>query len=171
MLKKENAHRVSKRNYRNGSSQRIYHFYCLECNKELNVQISAFKRHSGKCQRCSQLGEPYFFIYNELKNHRNKKVEFNISFEDFKKIIENNFCHYCSKELHYNKHSRQWGKNLSRAHQLDRKNNSKGYILNNVVPCCWTCNRLKSNEFTYEEFLLLSPILKQIQLKRRCEIQ
>lgn len=52
------------------------------------------------------------FIYQELKNHRNKKVEFNLTFEDFLTIIKDNFCHYCGKELIYNKHSKNWGKNL-----------------------------------------------------------
>jgi len=28
---------------------------------------------------------------------------------------------------------------------LDRIDSSMGYVLNNVVPCCWTCNQAKSN--------------------------
>jgi hypothetical protein len=35
---------------------------------------------------------------------------------------------------------------------LDRIDNSKGYTLNNVVPCCWICNYMK-NSRTKEEFL------------------
>jgi transcription elongation factor Elf1 len=166
MLLKENSLRKEKVTT-NKSSYYVYYFTCLECNKEIKAQTSQLKRHSGKCQRCSQLGEPYLFIYNELKNHRNKDVEFNISFDEFKKAILSSECHYCNTALVYNKHSREWGKGLTRAHQLDRKDNTKGYTLDNVVPCCWTCNRLKSDAFTYEEFCMLSPMLKEIQWKRK----
>ena len=140
----------------------VYYFKCSNCNKEIKAQTSQLKIHSGKCQRCAQLKEPYYFIYTELKNHRNKKVEFTLSFDEFKEIINKAKCHYCDEELIYNKHSRNWGKNLSRAHQLDRKNNLKGYTKENAVPCCWNCNRLKSNIYSYEEFLILSPVLKYI---------
>lgn len=144
----------------------VYYFNCLKCNKEIKAQVSQLKKHSGKCQRCCQLKEPYRFIYNELKNHRNKKVEFNLTFEEFKEIINNNICHYCDDVLIYNEHSRDWGKSLTRAHQLDRKNNLKGYTKDNVVSCCWNCNRLKSDAFTYKEFMLLSPTLKHIKKAR-----
>lgn len=166
MLLKEKALRKEKVTS-SKSNYYVYYFNCSECGKEIKAQTSQLKRHSGKCQRCSHLGEPYLFIYNELKNHRNKDVEFEISFEEFKQVISSPECHYCKIPLIYNKHSRDWGKNLTRAYQLDRKDNTKGYILNNVVSCCWTCNRLKSDAFTYEEFCMLSPVLKEIQWRRR----
>ena len=167
MLDKNKAIRKDKVKSAN-SEYYVYYFNCLTCNKEIKSQSSQLKKHSGKCQRCCQLKEPYKFIYTELKNHRNRKVEFNLTFEEFKQIINNNkVCHYCSKLLIYNQHSRNWGESLTRAHQLDRKDNSKGYIKDNIVTCCWTCNRLKSDAFTYEEFMLLSPILKNIYEKRQ----
>jgi len=169
MLLKENAIRKELVKSKN-SEYYVYFFECSECKKEIKSQSTQFKRHSGKCQRCSQLKEPYRFIYNELKNHRNKTVEFTLTFEEFKEIISNNKCNYCDEILIYNKHSRNWGKSLTRAHQLDRKDNSKGYVKNNVVPCCWTCNRLKSDIFTYEEFMMMSPILKQIKEKRKINL-
>lgn len=149
------------------SNYYVYYYNCSECNKEIKAQSSQLKRHSGKCQRCGHLGNPYFFIYNELRNHRNKKVEFTLSFDEFKSIITDAKCHYCDEKLLYNKHSRDWGKALTRAHQLDRMDNSKGYSIDNVVTCCWTCNRLKSDIFTYEEFCMLSPTLKKIKWQRK----
>lgn len=164
MLLKENSKR--KESVKSEKSRyTVYYFNCT-CGKEIKAQSSQLKRHSGKCQRCCQLGEPYMFIYNELKNHRNKEVGFTLTFEEFKIIITDPNCHYCGKPLVYNEHSRDWGSNLTRAHQLDRKDNIRGYEFNNVVPCCWTCNRLKSDAFNYEEFILLSPALKEIQLRR-----
>jgi len=36
---------------------------------------------------------------------------------------------------------------------LDRADNSKGYELDNVVPCCGRCNRAK-NAYNRDDFLL-----------------
>lgn len=163
----EDAIFIESRQSPTGSTYKIYHFKCISCTEVIKVQKGSFETHSGKCRRCCQLGEPYLFIYNELKNHRNRKVSFNLSFDEFLEIIKNNSCHYCEKELIYNTHSKVWNKSNSRAHQLDRKDNSKGYEKDNVVPCCWNCNRMKSDIYSYEEFKLLSPILKEIHKNRK----
>lgn len=174
MLLKENAIRVEKIYYNPKKWYYVYVFNCLDCGKEIRPQQSGLKRHSGKCCSCSQQGQPYAHIYNELKNHRNTKVEFSISYEEFLEVINKAECEYCGKKLQYNKHSKDWGKNLTRAHQLDRKDNTKGYTTDNITCCCWTCNRLKSDVFTYNEFIKLSPILKEIRLNREangCEVK
>ena len=90
-----------------------------------------------------------------------------LTFEEFLEIIKERNCHYCGEDLNYEEYSRVWGKTNSRAHQLDRKNNDLGYTKDNVVTCCWECNRLKSDRFTYEEFIQFSPILKKIQSERK----
>lgn len=167
MLYKENSHKIIIKKTKTNSSYKVYYFNCEVCNTEICAQVNQLKRHSGKCRSCSQHGKPYEFIYNELKNHRNKDVEFTLTLDEFLEIIKNNNCHYCDKELIYHEHSKNKGVINTRAHQLDRKNNLKGYTLENVVPCCWTCNRLKSDAFTYEEFLLLKPILTKIQKERK----
>jgi len=166
MLLKENA--IRKEKLVNGKNRYYnYIFECSGCNKELVVQASSLKRHSGKCMRCTQLKEPYKYIYNELKSHRRNNTSFKLTFEEFLEIIKEKQCHYCGEDLIYEEYSRVWGKLNSRAHQLDRKNNDLGYTKENVVTCCWECNRLKSDRFTYEEFLQLSPILKKIQSERK----
>ena len=167
MLLKENAKRRCK--IINGKN-RYYNFIfeCTGCGIELNVQSSSLKTHSGKCRRCSQIGIPYKHIYNELKGKtREEKNPFELTFDEFLKIIENKKCQYCDDEITYYEHTRNWGKMNSRAHHLDRKNNNLGYTKDNVVTCCWECNRLKSDRFTYDEFIQLSPILKKIQIERK----
>lgn len=166
MLDKAKAKRVEVRKSNSGSTYKTYYFNCTDCEKEISSQLSQLRAHSGKCIRCVQLGQPYMFIYNELKNHRNRSVEFNLTYQDLLAIIEKPVCSYCECDLVYYKHSKEWSIANTRAHQLDRKDNSQGYTMDNVVPCCWTCNRLKSNVFTYEEFMLLAPILKQIRLNK-----
>lgn len=162
MLDKNKTKYIEVRKSKGGSTYKVYHFECSECGIDIKAQQNQLERHSGKCGSCSQKKIPYMFIYNELKNHRKKDVEFTLTFDDLLSFINNPKCHYCDTDLIYHKHSRTEGIPNTRAHQLDRKDNNKGYTFENVVPCCWECNRLKSDRFTYNEFLLLSPILKKI---------
>jgi hypothetical protein len=160
-IRKEVRVTTSNKNYS------TYYFKCLECDNDITAQSHSLKTHSGKCRRCVQLGIPYLHIYNELKNHGNKKVEFNLTFEEFLEIIKEDKCHYCSSGIIFNKHSKFMSKGLSRAYQLDRKDNYKGYTKDNLVVACWDCNRLKSDRFTYEEFMKFSPILQEIMKERK----
>lgn len=176
MLLKENALRKERKLISENpiKYQYYYIFKCIgsNCTKEIKIQQGAIKSRTGKCMKCSHKGEPYKFIYNELLKtlkRRNKHQEDDlISFKEFLEIINTKKCHYCGENVNYNKHTRDnSGNHLSRAYQLDRKDNEIGYTKDNLVVCCWTCNRLKSNEFSYDEFMKLSPILKKIKLKRK----
>lgn len=59
---------------------------------------------------------------------------FKISFEDYKCFLKQP-CFYCNKKTT----------------GLDRINNKKGYLLENVLPSCRTCNILRNDLFTVEE--------------------
>jgi len=166
MLNKENAIRKEKK-IKGKNRYYIYIFECSMCKKELNIQSSSLTTHSGKCMRCTQLKEPYKYIYNELKQHKKVDKDVIITFEEFLELINNSKCHYCDTHLVYEKYSRFWGKTNSRAHQLDRKNNNLSYSKDNLVTCCWECNRLKSDRFTYDEFIQFTPILKKIMNERK----
>jgi len=166
MLDKKNCIRIIVKVTKSNKKYNTYYFRCSNCNSEIVAQNSQLKTHSGKCRRCTQLGIPYLHIYNELKNHHNKNKEFNLSFEEFIDLIKEEKCHYCHKKIIFNKHSKFMNKGLSRAYQLDRKDNSIGYKKDNLVVACWRCNKFKSDEFTYEEFLKLSSILMEIDINR-----
>lgn len=144
----------------------VYIFNCTECDSEIRAQSSHLKTHSGKCVSCGQRGIPYKHIYNELKNHKNKKYEVTITFEDFLEIINKRKCHYCNRDIIYNEHTRINGKIVSRAYQLDRVDNNKGYNKDNLVSCCWDCNRIKSDIYTYDEFIKISKVLREIYRNR-----
>lgn len=157
------------RNFKNKYRSTVYVFLC-DCGKEMNVLQGSILKHSGKCTSCCQKKRPYEYILNELSRRRNKKYPVDLTYEEFLEIIKNKKCFYCNKDLIYNEYSRDGnGEKVSRAHQLDRKNNNIGYTKDNLVACCWDCNRIKSNIYTYEEFLLLSPVLKQINENRKYE--
>lgn len=170
MLLKENSKAFEKViNTKAKRPYKVYIFDCILCGNEIKAQSGQLKNHSGKCVSCSHKGKPYEAIYNELKKtcDRRNNCDMTLTYEELLKLIEIGKCHYCEKTLTFSKHTRDSNlKALSRAYQLDRKNNTLGYVFNNLVPCCWECNRLKSNVYTYEEFIKLSPVLKEIQKER-----
>lgn len=50
---------------------------------------------------------------------------------------------------------------------LDRLDNTKGYELSNVVPCCKECNVARNSNFTPEEMkLTVGPAIRAIKLAR-----
>lgn len=85
-------------------------------------------------------------LYKKYKR-RNRETKF-LSKADFKLLTQQN-CHYCnSSPSNVIKHST----NGDYVYQgLDRKDSSKGYTIDNVVPCCIICNRAKNN-LDYETF-------------------
>lgn len=48
----------------------------------------------------------------------------------------------------------------------DRINNSIGHVKNNVLPCCYTCNTVRNNVFSYEEMLVLGKVIRELKNKR-----
>ena len=94
----------------------------------------------------------YFKQYQS--NAKRRGYEFTLEEEDFKKITSSN-CHYCGiapcKE-----YAKDW-KGYSLAYicnGIDRKDNSKGYILSNSLPCCPLCNQSK-HTMSYNQFVNL----------------
>lgn len=80
--------------------------------------------------------------------------EFNISFDDFSKVIRQP-CHYCGSinSNHVNVSYRGEKEGVFFHYNgIDRVDNSLGYIDGNVVPCCKKCNVAK-HDMGYDEFL------------------
>lgn len=71
---------------------------------------------------------------NRLKNSAKKRnIYVNLDVNKYQELV--NFgCHFCGKSLED-----------ENGYCLDRVDSSKGYNIQNVVPCCKICNRAKSN--------------------------
>lgn len=82
---------------------------------------------------------------------RRKKQTFTLSLEEFRTLILSN-CFYCGTKPYNTLSTRKLKLNKIFYSGLDRVNNSKGYQINNVVPCCIICNRCKSNR-SLKDFL------------------
>lgn len=63
-----------------------------------------------------------------------KNISLNLTFDQFKSIVSNP-CRYCSKQLDES----------TTTYFIDRKDNSIGYSMDNVVPCCSKCNFMKGS--------------------------
>lgn len=74
---------------------------------------------------------------------RKKKIKLSLTFKTFLFFMGYD-CFYCSQT----------------ATGLDRVDNKKGYVNENVVACCEECNRLKSDKYSLEETLLMLDLIK-----------
>lgn len=108
------------------------------------------------CLRSEMLALPYGVgsrnvVLRTYKNVAKKKgLEWALSDEEFISLAASN-CHYCGLPP-----SNTGGspKNNGRFvyNGIDRSDSSAGYISNNVVPACWTCNWMKRH-MSAEAFL------------------
>jgi hypothetical protein len=86
-------------------------------------------------------------------------VYFELSFEDFATLTKK-LCAYCERPPLSN--ARGYAYN-----GLDRINPVQGYFKENLNPCCWECNRMKSNLYTAEETRAMAQALKALRLQKK----
>jgi len=81
---------------------------------------------------------------------RVRDLEWGLSKSTFRELTQQP-CHYCGRlpEQESSTHS-DTGAYIYNG--VDRKNNDKGYIAGNVVPCCGTCNTAKMT-MPYSDFI------------------
>lgn len=97
-------------------------------------------------------------IARDLYSKYIKRKPGNLSFEEFYCLTKQD-CHYCGcapyqkyKNYGAKKHSQSYTGEIYTYNGLDRKNNDEPYNIDNVLPCCGICNRMKLN-MKYEQFI------------------
>ena|SRR5271166_6104696 len=100
---------------------------------------------------------PYEALFNHFKSIMRGFQEVALTYEEFLEFMETPFCVYCGDPVKWTQHN--VGK-YGAATNLDRKDSSKGYSKENCVVCCRTCNLVKSNVFTFDEFCVMMLALK-----------
>ena len=128
---------------------------CKECVKKK-------RRSYGKTQRSKDLAyvnrRTIIGKYNGAKRNAKKaNHSWNLSKEEYTELVLNKLCTYCGLSL------------PETGTSLDRKDSSKGYTIDNVVPCCTNCNTVKSNFFSFEEMLELGKHIRYIIDKRKTD--
>ena len=77
------------------------------------------------------------------KNAKQRQIDVSLSDAEFISLFEE-ICYYCGdKPSNEQYHERNNGKFIYNG--IDRIDDSQGYHKFNVVPCCWTCNRMKQS--------------------------
>lgn len=139
---------------------------CLTCNLEFNSTRKDKKYCSRLCyRRVPEVAQRYSERTNEYqKLHsrepkrrfqkliykcRHEQLELNLSYEDCLTLWKQG-CYYCTKSLLFETGA-----------GLDRLDNLKGYILDNVVSCCGSCNQIRNRWLTSEEMVVaMKAVLK-----------
>jgi len=111
---------------------------CGFCNqlKRVNARLDGVPI----CCACYVLLDPKQFFRTYKNSAKSRKFDFCLSLKDFLSIVELP-CDYCGK---YNR--------LGKMSGIDRIDNTIGYIKDNIVPCCFECNRMKGI-MTRKQFL------------------
>jgi len=126
-----------------------------DCGQRKIVKAECLQKGDTKSCGCLLRKPPGVAAFNSVnKGYKTKAKErgllFHISKKKFKEITQQE-CYYCGI-----KPATRSGNKYSNGdyvyNGIDRVNNNKGYIKNNIVPCCTKCNQMKST-MSQKDFL------------------
>ena len=152
-----------------GYKKQSSRYECI-CNCGNTCIVEGVKLKTGHtktcgCSRNAKKDAQLSLIYNSYKTRASKiKIDFKLTKEKFQEIIKSN-CNYCGIPPNNKlKHKFATITEDYFYNGVDRINSDLGYTLNNVVPCCEQCNRMKL-DWSREEFLnKVSQIYKFLNL-------
>lgn len=165
--------------YKNKSKKNGLSSQCKECyrkyKKNHRKEISEYNKeyhqnNKEKISKCDKkYGQTSSGIYTGIKRSaRKRNIQFEISQEEFINWYENQelkctYCNILQKLLKLLK----WGRKNCRNHiQTDRKDNDKGYTLDNICLACDVCNVAKSDNISFEEMLKIGKTNQEIWQQR-----
>lgn len=148
--------------------ERTHSLYkCLcDCGKVVvlaGYQLLKTKRVSCGCMKGIRLKKGESGLSSLMHSYRHgaidRNLDFNLNRDDMKRLTSSD-CHYCGTPPHA---VRTWAR--SKSHHgdyvyngIDRFDNSKGYTLENSVPCCWRCNNMKQT-MAGHEFVRIASVI------------
>lgn len=119
------------------------------------LKVEQSKKTVKYAQRAKKLPDGIAEFNTLLSRYKQQSSDrglpFNINAEDFRELIKSN-CHYCGIEPLQKARSNNINTTPYVYNGIDRKDNTKGYELDNCVPCCYICNRAK-RELSYDQFM------------------
>lgn len=117
--------------------------FVTECNKQYK------KRNAEKYYAYSR--RPDNRWKSAASTAKRRGLVWQIDFESWQKIIAQG-CYYCASTLSDGAGS-----------GLDRIDNTLGYFLENVLPCCGDCNATRMDRYSVEETKVMIQALKQLR--------
>lgn len=123
---------------------------CRACYNEQIITHSASAREHGRAARYKYASSTKGRFKTLKEGAANRGHVVTLSLEEYAAIVGSSTCVYCAGQLP------KYG------HGLDRKNNTEGYTKENSVPCCSSCNAIKSDRIYFEEMLWIMARRKHL---------
>lgn len=134
-----------------------YQSYCKACVKE---KVKIARRDPNKNAYWSKR------LWSMKKRSRIKGMECQLSVKDLRDIFIPKTCFYCGVNQDiYLAYWKKYGK-FNRRFSFDRKDNKKGYTINNVVLACLLCNVIKSSIFSESQMKLIGKGVRTLYSKK-----
>jgi hypothetical protein len=109
------------------------------------------------CRKNAEGREFHMHFWHLKRDAENRGLGVALDFAAFQKLCRMMTCFYCRKDFHRTVWNRKYAPK-SWASRLDRMDNEQGYTQDNVVPCCYPCNKGKRATFTAKEWLVLQAM-------------
>ena len=167
---------VVKQHIRRNPSNKVMWVCKCDCGETVaitgNGLMSGTTRSCGclKIEAITKLGKKYSLtrgkasfnsLYRKYKEGAKKRnLEFTLTEEEFEELTKSK-CFYCDALPKQRSHTKSY-KGAYIYNGIDRVNNKVGYVEENCVPCCGTCNRLKGTMELPEFINKLMNIYKNI---------
>lgn len=134
--------------YPKNKKKGYFHPYCKPCTREHVKKYATDENRAKWRARSRTLPSRYSATKRDAAR---RKHDFFLSMEEYATLIASNECHYCRGILPEVRGG------------LDRKDTHGPYSVENCVPCCVECNRIKGCALTYEEMLFVAEALHTIR--------
>lgn len=141
--------------------RRFYKVQCKKCGAISIMRKDTIQNAKGPgCRLCNGNNKvptkygPINVYYNNYRTGAlSRNLEWNLSLDEFKNIINKDCC-YCGQKPEEKQSLIRYNKTGSPilVNGIDRIDSTKGYYKENCVPCCFMCNKMKSDLY-YKDFL------------------
>jgi hypothetical protein len=143
-------------------------FCCLNCKKKKLSEWA--KVHSIRYEDPED--SHVATVFSNYKSRAKKKgLNIDLDFNEFKCLIKQN-CFFCNQEpqnMRKDFTKKRIGLSRGKLNGLDRVDSTKGYLKNNVIPCCEDCNKAKRNLSVSDFLIMIKNIYENLNLVKNIE--
>jgi 5-methylcytosine-specific restriction endonuclease McrA len=143
--------------------------YCSDC---LKIHLKEYRRinsakwyEKNKDKRKLYMILPHMIYFFIKRNAKNRNIKFNITKEDFINWYnkQDKICYYCERTLTKIQSDKKEKEQYKGRLSIDRKDNNKGYEIDNIVLACGRCNIIKGDYFTKQEMKRIGKLIYKLR--------
>lgn len=149
--------------HRDNSRPLGFMYECKECSSmRIDMRKNRYRRMpqeqkdklkiKDRAYRKTEIGRASALSYAYRKIDKAKGIDSKITKEYLVENIFSKPCFYCD--------------DTNEGIGCDRIDNSKGHTIDNVVPCCRTCNTARMHNFTHQEMKIIGMAIGEVKRKR-----